>query len=711
VNNLITKRAIAYSILAHIKNSGLLASGPLDVFIPLVKKCLHVMNTKKSQYKGENISEIKTIIEEEYGIDIPMPVLKTILQKLSLQINSKEEKVFELYNDGAFWIRDYVFEDYDIYLEESKRKIRDLQNTFKEFCKIYNVDNMSENSIIKFIEKNRHSISRYLANSQLHHGEDLTISALFVNYFKNIPQLYTQIKDLYLGSTLTCALEYEFSETKLEITLLLDTNFIVSLIDLNTSESTHTCKKLLEVCQKIGYKFQILSETLEEIRNLINFKSTNYDKVAISKYVNKEDIYNACERRKLSKVDLDRIADNLENTLVEYKINIVANTDKLRNKAKFSKEYTMLKKFRNTDKAALHDAMALIFVKEKRGKNTREFEKVNCWFVNNSISHDIDSDGIDALINSNHNQYQPEIIKADDLLNILWLSNPNINISLADSELVDMGLTSLVAFTLNESLPKARIIKELDDNIQKYKTPEITDRDVYLLSNRIASNQIKDIEKLNELANRSAKEFNQRVKEEAQKQEIIEKERAVKLDELFRKMETTINAFSEQKIKLEQRLETKKQKEIAQITTINEAKLKEKDLKSKQEKLEETKRRIESINRRKKNADSEVEKKYTNKRVLIIILIILYYIALLIITYKIGWEIMEPITYFLGLGATVGLYVFFAIKGHNFDFRKYFNNSKIEIKKNVYEKYDISIDNLKELEELKLSLEKELENG
>lgn len=46
MNDLITKRAITYSVLAHIKNSGKLTEGPLDVFIPLVKKCLHFMNYK-----------------------------------------------------------------------------------------------------------------------------------------------------------------------------------------------------------------------------------------------------------------------------------------------------------------------------------------------------------------------------------------------------------------------------------------------------------------------------------------------------------------------------------------------------------------------------------------------------------------------------------------------------------------------------------------
>lgn len=566
MNSIITKRAITYSVLAHIKNSeGLLAEGPLDVFIPLVKKTLHYLNAGIEQYKGANISEISTVIQEQYGIDFPLPVLRSLLQKLAKEINSERETIFQLFKDDAFWIKDFVFEDFDEQLKESKRRVEDLQRAFREFCAINNVQNIEDCCIVKFIEKNKFLISQYLSHKTIPNGHNYTVPALFVDYFRKTPNFYSQIKDIYLGAVLTCILDYEFVSTKIEVTLLLDTNFIISLIDLNTPESTHTCTKLLEVCGKIGYKFVILQDTIDEIKNLISFKANNYDRAVISRYVNKEDVFNACERRRLSKVDLERICDNLEVTLQQYNIIVTSISSSLRNKAKFSREYAALKTYRNTEKAALHDAMAILYVKEKRGKNVKKFEEVNCWFVNNSITHDVDGENVDTVINSNNNQFQPEIIRADNLLNILWLSNPSINTSLANSELVDMGLTSLVAYTLNEALPKARIIKELDDNIQRYKSQEITDRDVYLLSSRIVNNQIKNIENLNELAAKDADEFNRRIKEEAEKQEEIENDRATKFHNLFEKLEITISDITVQKGKIEQKKEVEKQEEIEKI--------------------------------------------------------------------------------------------------------------------------------------------------
>lgn len=32
------ERAITYSLLAHIRNTGSLAKGPIDIFIPLIKR-------------------------------------------------------------------------------------------------------------------------------------------------------------------------------------------------------------------------------------------------------------------------------------------------------------------------------------------------------------------------------------------------------------------------------------------------------------------------------------------------------------------------------------------------------------------------------------------------------------------------------------------------------------------------------------------------
>lgn len=57
---------------------------------------------------------------------------------------------------------------------------------------------------------------------------------------------------------------------------------------------------------------------------------------------------------------------------------------------------------------------------------------VNCWFVNNAINQD-NSDYVGYKLRG----YQPEIIRADELLCVLWFIKPDIgNGDLTDALLI-----------------------------------------------------------------------------------------------------------------------------------------------------------------------------------------------------------------------------------------------------------------------------------
>lgn len=593
--SIITKKAVTYSLLAHINNSKKLSRGPLDIFIPIVKKSLHLMNFE-GQFKGENISEISNYVSKCYELDIPLPVLRNILKLISQEINTADDSAFILHNDDSFILNKYVFEDFDTQIEESKRNVEYLQQLFKEFCAVNKYPYHSE-GIIKFIDKNKANLSFYLANKPILNGTDYTIEAKFVEFFRNSsPEIYEQIKDIYLGSILTSYLDFQPVDLKLEVDLLFDTNFIVSLLDLNTPESTKTCRQLITIGESIGFKFHVLQDTIDEIKGLLRYKAENYNKSIVQSFVNKEDILNACHRLNLSKTDLERIADNIVQSIQKFNIAVVPHTDSLRNKARFSKEYNTLKDYRSSDKSALHDAMCIEYVKDKReNKPIHQFENVKCWWVNNSISHDIDSDGIISILNAGSNRGLPEIIKVDDLINILWLSSPYICNS-TNVDFVDVGLTSLVAFTLNQNLPKARVIKELDENIQKYKDASISDRDVYLLSTRIANGQLKDIEKLNEVANKDAEMFKQRVREEAEKQNKIEIERGKRLEEMVGEFKKSVVELQQHKKRIDEKNEIRVKEIMSTQTASLEKIVADKDKRIKE--LEEENIKQENENRR-----------------------------------------------------------------------------------------------------------------
>lgn len=556
------KRAIAYSFFAHMRNSnGTFIDGPLDIFIPIVKNALSELYPDGT-VKGAALTEITEKIEERFGLDIPTPVMQNIMRKIADTVNTSNGKQdITIYDDGAFSIEKFIFEEYKEQIQSSKDEVGKVLKLFREFCYIYKLgDAVNESNLIEFIEQNRADISYYLSHEPKKENCTNSIVAQFVMTFRKAPQVYKTLQNIYLGSMLTSYLTYQPQNVTMEVELLLDTNFIVSLLDLNTSESTKICRTFIEISRHLGYSFTVLKNTIEESQALLSKKAKSLNQAIIAKFINKEDIYNACDRRNLNRADLERIADNIEETLNrEFNIHIIPHTEKLERKARYSDEYNSFKKNRSTPKSALHDAMAVQYVKDKRGnKPIYDFDKVNCWFVNNAISHG--SEHIEQLERlQKDKRAQPEIIKVDNLLNIIWLSNPSKGIVNTDF-IIDMGIVSIISYNLNSTLPKARTIKELDENIQKYRNSNtITDKDVVRLSTRIVQRQIDDIfvQGLNELAEKDGAEFAAKVKEEAIKQEQIDNERALKLDSLMKSMHEGLDELKHNKEKLDQRYHEK----------------------------------------------------------------------------------------------------------------------------------------------------------
>ncbi|GLB53050.1 hypothetical protein NBRC110019_20900 [Neptunitalea chrysea] len=533
-------RAIAYSLLAYIRNSGTLIKGPLDIFKPLVKRAISIMN-HRGIYQGESIIEIKKEFDEIFDIDIPIPVLRGILEQIANEVNvSSEKESFVLFQDGSFSISEYTFYDHEETIKQKQEEIDRIEILFKKFCESSDIETSSTSTIFSFIEKNKFELSKYFS-SEINNTnvDDYTAEAQFIRFFRKIPELYSQIKDIYIGSIISGYILYNPNETNINIELLFDTNFIIGLLDLNTPESHHTCNTLIELAKKQNYKIRILKDTIEETKNLLDQKAKNFDSNFLYKSVFKEDIYNACYRKKLKKNDLERISDNLEVLINNLGIAII-NDVKTKNEAKFSEEYKRLKEIRSNSISALHDATAIHYVRKVRKGKIKEFEKVNCWFVNNNTSKN------DALF-LERDGYQPELINADDLLNILWLSNPQTKLKINLDDLADIGLTSSISITLNKNLPKAKIIKELDDNIHKYASEELSDSDIIRIATRITNNQLKDIKELNDLVKDEKEGFVKRLTIEANKQKLLEEQIASRFEGVIKELSKRSDELFESK--------------------------------------------------------------------------------------------------------------------------------------------------------------------
>ncbi len=638
-------RIVTYSLLAHINNNSTGIKDFNDIFIPLVKRTLSKMCSNGIS-KGL-LKDVKSEMDKLYSLDMPFPLLKKNLQKIAEVSNSSNENEFQVFrNDGSFILHKYMFVEYEEIITQQEADIEAAKLAYEKYLEANGFLVLSQPSIFDFLDKHRVSLSDFFANKKdTTLTSDYAIQANFINEIKGVKSLFEIIKRIYFGSIITSYLELDFgvdSNNKLEF--LLDTTFIVSLIDLHSEESTHTCKKILEICKRLGYKIFILTDTIEETQGLIYRTADNLNKNSLAQRIDTNGIYNACERLSISKTDLERIAANLETTLTGFDIYIVHNTEKFRKIGRFSDEFDVLKNRKNNPDGALHDATAIAYVKEKRGKGVKSFYDAKCWFVTDmrceSKSYLSKTDG-----------FLPETIRPDELVNILWLSNPNVK----SNEVNEIGLTRLIANAINDSLPNPRVLKEFDENVQKYATNNIEPSDCVRVANAIANKTINNLEQLNKIANEDSDEFIIALKDLARKAKIDEgrKEKLTIqiIDKIHQEFE---NKFLERDLELKNKHHLELTELKSQLTDKNEIEVSEISAKVKEDIKKVNEKHLETLKRRQQ--DLSKLKEICEKRALYFSRIIIGIIAVgLIVLYAAfayyvsegEWEIIQKKPFYI----------------------------------------------------------------
>ena len=265
-------KIVAYSLLAHINDHNKGINDFSDIFVPLIKRVLSQLNTKG--LKKGLLSDLKKEIDIFYNFDIPYPLLAHMLNKIELEFSKDDSVEFKVHSDNSFQMSNFCFYEFEETIKESEYEIKKLDLLYNNFLKSRNLDPNTEKSIYEFIDSNRLELSRYFVNpsivqesSQLY---DFSLQAKFISTLAEDKKTFDTLKRIYLGSIISSYLELDSIklETK-NIELLLDTSFIISLYGLSSSESEHTCNKIIELGNKFGYNFTTFSLTFQEAYNLI----------------------------------------------------------------------------------------------------------------------------------------------------------------------------------------------------------------------------------------------------------------------------------------------------------------------------------------------------------------------------------------------------------------------------------------------------------
>lgn len=112
-------------------------------------------------------------------------------------------------------------------------------------------------------------------------------------------------------------------------------------------------------------------------------------------------------------------------------------------------------------------------------------------------------------------------------------------------DFANIGLTRLVSSTLDDSLPKAQTIRELDDNIKKYARHALSDEDIVRVAKSIAERTVKSLDNLNQLAEENHVEFINKLQLIADKEKQKDEERTRIFNDLVHRAEEQVKKMHE----------------------------------------------------------------------------------------------------------------------------------------------------------------------
>jgi len=476
------KLIITYALLGYLKETSLRDSAIIELYEPIVKKALSEYSKANnlSEIKGRSLSEISKKVEDVFGLNIPIPILSAIMKNIARKIN--DDEVFAIYNDGAFILNSYVFHEIDRQLEVEKGNIDILRKDYKHYCNLHKYK-FDFKELEQFILAQQ--IDLFTEKQSLFLDLDYFVSK-YVHEKINDDNIFGIMSNIYLGGILSSYLELNITQKVTDAELLLDTNFFISLIDLNTEDSYYICKQLYNLCSQMGFRFTILQRTVEQIRILLANRIQDYANREFIGSVRCADIFNACVRRGLDKSDLEQVKDSILKTLKDLHVVVIADAQitTIIDTAAKSREYKELLKKRNNNKdSALADTIALFYVESKRGIAIKEFTDVKCWFLHNSYSA--------YEYNSGKKIHNRISISANELLILLWLSSPAQGKNIEIADITRGGLASYVTKYRRSKAPAKEVLRKIKQRADHIiSIGSIEEKDLYNIGLRMAEGNL-----------------------------------------------------------------------------------------------------------------------------------------------------------------------------------------------------------------------------
>jgi len=641
-------KVVIYAFLSVIKEKSGNITSLLSIFEELTEGLLS--SWVKREIKGGRIIDLQKDFKIMFSIDIPIPTLKTIIYNIAQKNNS----ILTTYNDDSFTINEFIKMDFNFLLEKQQTEIEAFYNLYNRYLYIRGLK-YEDYDLLVFFEQNKRYVIKCLAGA-IDIEENHQVQAQFIQKLLYHKQYNELINRIFLGSIISSYIELEIDDsTKHSKTLLLDTNFIVSLLNLHSEEAFENCKMLMEIANQLKYKVEIMPFTINETFALLNRVASNLNNITYFQSLDNDSIYHGCFRNNINASGLTFIANKFVDRLrVQYGILI---TDEMTNnamvsEARQSQYYKMLKGRRYNPDGALHDATVLYYTRKLRKGQPQSFKDVNVWFVTDTRGFNENQGILD--------QNTPLIIRAEELLNILWLSHPSYDAK----NYIQTTISRLISTTLN-IIPDGKMLKALDKKIQIIKDYPINAKDCIQIAEVIGSIENKKLRLL--LEKNTQEEIINELQHLSKLAEEKEIEKQKEYEDVLLLIKDEIKKSIEEEKSILEKINNEKIEAI-NIDVRNQAAAKEIEL------LEELiKRDQEELGSLKNDVILQIpihaEKNIKKRLVIFGIICCVIFISFAYFVFK-NWAFAEPVLYLLAFFPWIISYFYIALFSKKISFPK-----------------------------------------
>lgn len=457
----------------------------------------------------------------------------------------------------------------------------------------------------------------------------------------------------------------------------LDNNIIYRAIGINGEDRKNRILTFLRKCKENGQTFVVSKYTINEFKATIKHHINQLQRVPFSKinpdlfrrYAVNPSIYEFYHqwRRERNTYGFDLFYGYIQglyqsfltsfNVQEDYKIPFNEKDEQVLASIEAYKQEIKKYKGKGNDESHNFDALNTYLIEQKRGVNNISISNTKYYFVS--------ADQKLRNWDFGRNDCQP----------IALLPSQWMTILLKYFSRTDDDFKSFVSFLrLKQEEP---IISEDDLQVILAGISEITE----------------DFEKQSFVLERMV---------EVKFDNILE---GKSIDEIKEKAVTFTKAIYDQEL---EQLKSNYSTEISSLKDTYKKFNYEKNVEFKKILLNEFNYSIENIEKTRPPLDKIVNKKFRVHKWFLSICFIAYFLIIFILIYEIGWNIMEPITYFLSSLGIIGWYLYFAITGKSFNPAEYFVHKEQEIREKVYKNFGFDSDRLFSLLERKKELENEL---